>query len=170
MSKDQRTSHWGGERHSKACSFQEISRVTADLAIRRWKVCHKQAMLGSRVSVFCYLTAFAKNTATHLETYTWPNCLDKTRPETKRSWAIPMLSLPPSPHLSLYHCIFSFFYRTELHNISDLSQWMSYRVVTNSLVFERFPCSTEINHLFPFFRVRLLKTTFSRGILNLLDS
>lgn len=54
--------------------------------------------------------------------------------ETKRSWAIPMLSLPPSPHLSLYHGIFSFFCRTELRNISDLSHWMSYRVVTNSLV------------------------------------
>lgn len=28
--------------------------------------------------------------------------------ETKQSWTIPMLSLPPSPHLSLHHCIFTF--------------------------------------------------------------
>lgn len=75
--------------------------------------------------------------------------------ETKQSLAIPMLSPPPSPHLSLHHSIFSFFCRTELRNISDLSHWMSYRVLTNSLVLERFACSIEINHLFPFFSVRL---------------
>lgn len=113
-----------GERHPKACPLGGISRVSgpgqkeADSS-SHVGCCQRRAFIHLSPDYFC-------KTLQQIWRLTWPNCLAKTRLsklETKQSWAIPLLSLPPSPHLSFHLCSlnFRFFCRVELHNISDLS-------------------------------------------------